>query len=172
MSELTLRFGEARLHVEGDADLVARERAAFLEHLGRLDRDEVENLWWETKGTKDREPIMYGWANADRLRPNAKGIASMAGYMVQDSAGKKHWTQSQNLEKPWHRAPNDRKYTRRQLDKIAKLPEDSEEFVRFWEKQYRGWELVECEKSFIEQTGWYFYRTMRRAHRKQNGGLK
>ena len=33
MSELTLRFGEARLHVEGDADLVARERAAFLEHL-------------------------------------------------------------------------------------------------------------------------------------------
>ena len=139
---------------------------------GGLDRDEVENLWWETKGTKDREPVMYGWANADRLRPNAKGIASMAGYMVQDSAGKKHWTQSQNLEKPWHRAPNDRKYTRRQLDKIAKLPEDSEEFVRFWEKQYRGWELVECEKSFNEQTGWYFYLTMRRAHIKQNGGLK
>lgn len=139
---------------------------------GGLDRDEVENLWWETKGTKDREPVMYGWANADRLRPNAKGIASMAGYMVQDGTGKKHWTQSQNLEKPWHRAPNDRKYTRRQLDKIAKLPEDSEEFVRFWEKQYRGWELVECEKSFNEQTGWYFYLTMRRAHRKQNGGLK
>lgn len=38
MSELTLRFGEARLRVEGDADLVARERAVFLEHLGRLDR--------------------------------------------------------------------------------------------------------------------------------------
>lgn len=45
------------------------------------------------------------------------------------------------------------------MDKIAKLPEDSEEFVRFWEKQYRGWELVECEKSFNEQTGWYFYLT-------------
>ena len=55
---------------------------------------------------------------------------------------------------------------------VEKLPEDSEEFVRFWEKQYRGWELVECEKSFNEQTGWYFYLTMRRAHRKQNGGLK
>ena len=68
--------------------------------------------------------------------------------------------------------PKQRKYTRRQLDKIAKLPEDSEEFVRFWEKQYRGWELVECEKSFNEQTGWYFYLTMRRAHIKQNGGLK
>lgn len=130
---------------------------------GGLDRDEVESLWWKVKGTKDREPVMYGWANADRLKPNKKGIASMAGYMVQDSAGKKHWTQSQNLDKPWHRNPNDCKYTRRQLDKIGKLPEDSEEFKRFWEKQYRGWELVDCEKMYNEQTGWYFYLTMRRA---------
>lgn len=130
---------------------------------GGLDRDTVESLWWKVKGTKEREPVMYGWANADRLKPNKKGIASMAGYMVQDSAGKKHWTQSQNLEKPWHRNPNDCKYTRRQLDKIGKLPEDSEEFKRFWEKQYRGWELVDCEKMFNEQTGWHFYLTMRRA---------
>lgn len=129
---------------------------------GGLDRDTVESLWWKVKGTKEREPVMYGWANADRLKPNEKGIANIAGYMVQDSAGKKHWTQSQNLEKPWHRAPNDTKYTRRQLDKIAKLPEDSEEFRGFWEKKYRGWELVDCEKSYNEQTGWYFYLTMRR----------
>lgn len=114
---------------------------------------------------------MYGWANADRLRPNAKGIASMAGYMVQDSAGKKHWTQSQNLEKPWHRAPNDRKYTRRQLDKIAKLPEDSEEFVRFGKAVSRlGAGGV---REVVQRANrWYFYLTMRRAHRKQNGGLE
>ena len=105
---------------------------------------------------------MYGWANADRLRPNKKGIANIAGYIAQDSAGKKHWTQSQNLEKPWHRAPNDEKYTRRQLDRIAKLPEDCEEFRRFWERQYRGWELVDCEKIYVEQTGWHFYLMMRR----------
>ena len=129
---------------------------------GGLDRDEVENLWWVVKGTKTRQQVMYGWANADRLRPNEKGIANMAGYMVLDSAGRKHWTQSQNLVKPWHRAPNDRKYTRRQLEKIAKLPEDSEEFRRFWERQYRGWRFVECERQYNEQTGWYFYLTMRR----------
>lgn len=128
-----------------------------------LDRDEVEALWWKVKGTRDREPVMYGWANADRLKPNRKGIASMAGYMVQDSAGKKHWTQSQNLEKPWHRAPNDGKYTRRQLEKIARLPDDDEDFRRFWERQYRGWELVDCERIFNDQTGWHFYLTMRRA---------
>lgn len=93
---------------------------------GGLDRDEVENLWWETKGTKDREPIMYGWANADRLRPNAKGIASMAGYMVQDSAGKStgrnrkiwksrgtgHRTTGSTRAASWTRSPSCRRTAR------------------------------------------------------------
>lgn len=35
MSELFLKFGEAQLKVEGDADLVERERKAFLERLDR-----------------------------------------------------------------------------------------------------------------------------------------
>lgn len=129
---------------------------------GGLDRDEVEAMWWKVKGTKKREAVMYGWANADRLKPNKKGIANMAGYMVQDSAGKKHWTQSQNLEKPWHRGPNDTKYSRRQLEKIAKLPQDSEEYKDFWERQYKGWELVDSEQRYVEQSGWHFYLTMRR----------
>lgn len=129
---------------------------------GGLDRDEVEAMWWKVKGTKKREAVMYGWANADRLKPNKKGIANMAGYMVQDSAGKKHWTQSQNLEKPWHRGPNDTKYSRRQLERIAKLPQDSEEYKQFWERQYKGWELVDSEQRYVEQSGWHFYLTMRR----------
>ena len=129
---------------------------------GGLDRDEVEALWWAVKETRDREAVMYGYANADRLKPGKLGIAQMAGYMVQDSAGKKHWTQSQNLEKPWHRAPNDWKYSRRQMDKVGKLSVDSEEFRAFWERKYKGWELVACEKSYQEEMGWYFYLTMQR----------
>lgn len=131
---------------------------------GGLDRDEVESLWWKVKESKKkkRPAVMYGWANADRLKPNKKGIANMAGYMVQDSTGKKHWTQSQNLEKPWYNPPNDKKYSRRQLAKIAKLPPDSEEYRAFWEKKYKGWELVEVEQQYVEQSGWYFYLTMRR----------
>ena len=131
---------------------------------GGLDRDEVEALWWKVKESKKkkRPAVMYGWANADRLKPNKKGIANMAGYMVQDSTGKKHWTQSQNLEKPWYNPPNDKKYSRRQLAKIAKLPPDSEEYRAFWEKKYKGWELVEVEQQYVEQSGWYFYLTMRR----------
>ena len=129
---------------------------------GGLDRDEVEALWWREKQTRGREAIMYGWANADRLKPNKRGIDSIAGYMVQDSAGKKHWNQSQNLEKPWHRAPNDTKYNRRQIEKVANMPEDCEEFRAFWERQYKGWELVAWEKRYAEQSGWYFYLTMHR----------
>lgn len=140
---------------------------------GGLDRDEVEAMWWAVKGTKKREAVMFGWANADRLKPNKKGIANMAGYMVQDSTGKKHWTQSQNLEKPWFKGTNDSKYTRRQLEKIAKLPPDSPEYRAFWEKKYKGWknadwELVDIEQVYAEQSGWYFYLTMRR--KKKGGG--
>lgn len=47
---------------------------------GGIDRDEVEALWWKAKATKNREAVMYGWANADRLRPNKQGITSMAAY--------------------------------------------------------------------------------------------
>lgn len=129
---------------------------------GGLDRDEVEEMWWKVKGTKKRAAVMYGWANADRLKPNDKGIAQMAGYMVQDSTGKKHWTQSQNLVKPWYRTPNDKKYTRRQIEKVAKLPPDSEDYRKFWERQYKGWTLVDSERQYNEQTGWSFYLTMRR----------
>ena len=129
---------------------------------GGLDRDELESLWWKKKATKDKEAVMYGWANADRVRPSKKGITNLAGYMAQDSAGKKHWTQSQHLEKPYHYGPNDQKYTRRQIEKVAKLPEDCEEYRRFWERQYRGWELVDSERQYAEQSGWHFYLTMRR----------
>lgn len=129
---------------------------------GGLSRDELEGLWWKEKAAKDRPAVMYGWANARRTQPNKAGITALARYLAKDSAGKKHWSQSQNLDKPYHNGPNDHKYTRRQLEKVAKLPEDSEEYRRFWERQYRGWELVDSQRQFEEQAGWYFYLTMRR----------
>ena len=30
------------------------------------------------------------------------------------------------------------------------------------ERQYRGWELVDSERQYVEQSGWHFYLTMRR----------
>lgn len=128
---------------------------------GGLDRDAVEEMWWKIKGTKKRTPVMYGWANADRLRPNKKGISQMAGYIIKDSMGKKHWTQSQNLIKPWSRT-NDYKYSRRQLLKVAEMPIDSEQHRLYWESQYKGYELTEASRIYNENTGWAFYLKLRR----------
>ena len=129
---------------------------------GGVDRDVVESMWWAVKGSKEREPVPYGWANVDRLRPGKNGVEAMARYMVRDSAGKRRWTQSKNLVKPWYREPVDGKYSRRQMEKVGRLPVDSEAFRTFWEKKYKGWELVGAEKSYQEEMGWYFYLTMRR----------
>ena len=79
MSELTLRFGEARLHVEGDADLVARERAAFLEHLGRLDRQSEKAEEPVSKKAEPEEPAEEKSATQDdlcRLRSIHVGFVS------------------------------------------------------------------------------------------------
>lgn len=130
---------------------------------GGLDRDAVENMWWVHKGTKKnqfKDRILYGWANADRLRPNKKGISQMAGYMMLDSAGKKHWTQSQNLEFPWSRK-NDSKYSRREIQKICSIPEDCEDYLKYWEKQYPGYEYISSERKYSDETGWSVYLMMR-----------
>ncbi len=127
-----------------------------------LERDEIEEMWWKEKKTKKRAAVMYGWANVDRLKANKKGIANMAGYMMQETAGKKHWTQSQNLVKPYYKGVNDKRYSKRQMEKIAKLPEDSEAYKTFWEKKYKGYELVDSERVYVDMVGWYFYLTMRK----------
>lgn len=98
----------------------------------------------------------------DRLKPNKKGLANMAGYMVQDSNGKKHWTQSQNLVKPWHRAPTTRSTASGSWRRSQSCRRTARSSRKFWERQYRGWELVDCEKLYAEQSGWYFYLTMKR----------
>lgn len=128
---------------------------------GGLTRDEVEEMWWKVKGTKKREAVLYGWANADRLRPNKKGISQMSGYIIQDSMGKKHWTQSQNLVKPWSRK-NDHRYSRRQLLSVAQMPEDCDDYKKFWESQYTAYELIEVTRKYNEQSGWAFYLKLRR----------
>lgn len=132
---------------------------------GGLDRDFVENLWWVIKGTKRNDyedRILYGWANADRLRPNRIGITQLSAYLMKDSLGKKHWTQSQNLEKPWFRGKNDRKYTPRQIERICKIPSDSEDYKMFWKKQYPDYEYIDSEREYSDENGWSVHLMMRR----------
>lgn len=130
---------------------------------GGLSRDEVEEMWWKEKENKrqKKKAVLYGWANADRLRPNKQGISQLAAYMAQDYAGKRHWKQSQNLDKPWSRN-NDHRYSGRKLKKLAQMPEDSEDYKKFWESQYEGYELVGHERVYNDFTGWSFYLKLRK----------
>lgn len=129
---------------------------------GGINRDIVEDLWSKKqKGQKKGERI--GYVNADRLQPDedGSGIAALGNYLTKDPQGKKRWSSSQNLERPWSR-PNDHKYSRREVEKIAKNPPGRE----YWEKKYPGWTLINNDYAFTtvynEITGWSIYLKLRR----------
>lgn len=128
---------------------------------GGLPREEIEAMWWAVKGTKRKnyeDAVPLGWCNVRGLQPDKKGIARRAGYMARSSSGKKLWTQSQNLIKPDEiTTVTDGKFTRRELERIARLPTDCEEYRRFWERKYKGWKLVESRREYNKLTGWAFY---------------
>lgn len=128
---------------------------------GGLSRDAVEELWSRRrkKGQKKGEPI--GYVNADRLQvgEDGSGITALGKYLTKDPAGKKRWSSSHNLKKPWFRT-NDHKYSKREIEKITKdLPDHA-----FWEKKYPGWTLIKNDYAFKaeynEVTGWAIYLKM------------
>lgn len=77
-------------------------------------------------------------------------------YLSKEPCGKKRWSCSQNLERPYSRY-NDHKYNRRQLERLCKNPPDRS----YWEKQYPGWNIPNDEYSvqieYNDITGWSIY---------------
>lgn len=117
---------------------------------GDMDRQQLEELW------------QLGWANADKLRPNKKGLANIIAYLSKAPKGRKRWHPSRNLQKPAYSVS----YTKTSMTKYEQLslwPEDSEETKTFCEKQNQGFELTEFVKQYNEVTGtWYMYAMLRR----------
>jgi len=137
---------------------------------GGLSRDEMEALWskqrisWK-KFERDEEYInsikLIGYANAERLQFDEKGIEALCNYLCKDPQGKRRWRQSKNLLKPWYKNPTDGKYSRRKIEKMANLPQDCEEVKTYWERQYKGYMLDESVPEFNEITGqWSIYLKM------------
>jgi len=124
---------------------------------GGLDRDIVEELWCMKRKKGQKKGDKIGIANATRLQPDEEhGIAGLANYLSKDPCGKRRWSCSQNLDKPWSRT-NDYKYSRRQIEKLAKSPPD----IAYWEKQYKGWKLAKDQygirTEYNDITGWSIY---------------
>lgn len=121
---------------------------------GGLTRDLIESKWCKGRG-KNKAKI--GRINTSRLQPDSDGLAGLSNYLTKEPAGKKRWSSSHNLVKPQESEPHDRKYSRRQIEKIGKLPPDKE----YWEKKYPGWEITSStygiEHKYNPITGWSVY---------------
>lgn len=126
---------------------------------GGLSRDVIESLWRRRRRKGEKEGKKIGFVNADRLQPNEYGLEALSRYLMKNPQGKKRWSCSQNLERPWMR-PNDHKYSKREVERIVKTCCYDREF---WEKRYPGYWLTESKPVFNDLTGWSIYLKFRRS---------
>lgn len=120
---------------------------------GVIDRDEIEQKW------------THGYANADRLRVDAKdGLYGLSRYLTKSmeycEKHKRSWISSQNLLRP-EKNPNlitdDYKISKRRMRKLQEAAKN-DEVQPFVEKIYKGFELVHYTIGTNEVTGRPFAR--------------
>jgi hypothetical protein len=117
---------------------------------GGLDRDFLEKKWG------------LGYADADRLQMINGSLADLSYYITKQSGGKKSWTSSTNLIRPYARS-NDSRWSIRTLDKLAKERPTRE----YWESRFPGWTLTDkkhgAEYLYNDVTAsWGIYLKLRR----------
>lgn len=148
---------------------------------GGLSRDDVELMWtadrinWN-KAQNDPEYRasikQMGWANADRIQTNENGIEALCKYIVKDPQGKKRWSSSRNLVRPVELPNADYKYTKKQIEKLAKSDDCGAEFFK---KQFPDYDIREIKPVYYEETGWHIYLKMWKKpgkKKKKAGGKK
>ena len=97
---------------------------------GGIEREELEACWKK------------GWANADRLQPDEKGLAAIAKYITKSQRNRKKWVSSRNLKKPKVRT-SDTKLSNRRVQRLAdELPAVGKEILR---KAYPECEPVDVD---------------------------
>lgn len=153
---------------------------------GGLDRDVMEGLWCarKKKGVEKRESL--GYANCDRLQFTSDGIQGLMIYITKDlmqggiegqmtiddlmkkkTKGKRRWMQSKGLIKPWVSIPQKRRYTKRKIEQLVRMPSDCEYIKTFFESKYKGYKLDECRYEYNDYVGeWSIYLKM---HLRESG---
>lgn len=127
-----------------------------------LDRDEIENLWRRPRKKGEKVGEKIGRANSQRIQPDKNFCEALTNYLMKDPKGKHRWIPSRNnLHRPWI-TKSDCKYKRSTIDKLVKMPPDSEYVKNFFEKKHEGYELTECKPVFNKELGrWSIYLKMR-----------
>ena len=131
---------------------------------GGLSRDELEMLW------RDRKGDSIGLTRCEHLELDHSSIEALTRYMLGRKRRKPSWRQSRNLKKPKRPAPNDTRWSRRQLDKAAT---DFVDDRAFWEKKYPGYTPNGIEADVTGNGTWHVIAKMRKIDdRKQKRGRK
>ena len=129
---------------------------------GELSRDELEDLWRMKRDKGQKKGPKIGRCSGQLLEPDNNGLAGLAMYLTKRGQSKRKWSPSQNLTKPVEMPVNDTKYTKRQLDRIAKGLTDKE----YWRRKYKGWRITDedygIQVSFNEFTGYHIYLRLRK----------
>lgn len=117
---------------------------------GGLDRDAIEKIWG------------LGYANADRLQMQDGTLAGLTRYIAMQTGGKKRWSSSRNLIRPYA-TNNDSSWSNRAVDKLGREKPGRE----YWERKFPGWTLINDDygKEYIynEVTAtWSIYIKLRR----------
>ena len=140
MSLMAARKGESgRLHMHGFAQCRGLDAAQQREF-----REMLEDLWRRRiPGSNEFEPL--GTMNADRidmkklLGKDSQGDYGTLGYFYGHK--ERLWVETANLRPALEKAPNDGRWSRKQLRKACG---DCRDNGLWWEQRFPGWTLEKC----------------------------
>ena len=118
-----------------------------------VDREELERIW------------ALGYANADRLKPDERGLEAIARYIIKQQKHRRKWLASRNLRQPKVRT-SDTKASNARVKRIAH--DIRNEAKAEMEKLYPQYSFVDCEVYYSDQVdGVYIHVLMRRSDHEQ-----
>lgn len=133
--------------IEDDEDGIKKRIHVHILMSGGMNREELEELWAK------------GYANADRLQPDERGLEAVARYLVKSQRNRRKWCSSKNLKKPDVRV-SDCKLSNAKVKRIARnLPNEAKDIMR---RAYPGYEFVECKVKFSDQVDGCYIRALMR----------
>lgn len=121
---------------------------------GGVSRERLEEMW------------EMGYANADRLQPNERGLEEIASYIIKEARSKdgaRKWSASRNLKQPKRRT-TDAKTPKRIVKLIAHdIRNEAKEQT---ERLYPKYQFVDCKVFYSDQIDGVYIRILMRRRRR------
>ena len=121
---------------------------------GGVSREKLEEMW------------ELGYANADRLQPDERGLEAVARYIIKEQKTGRKWCASRNLKQPKRRS-SDAKTSNRVVKAIA--GDFRNEAKIEMEKMYPAYQFVDCKVFYSDQLDGVYIRVLMR--RKDKTGF-